>query len=293
MKKKVLIMMLAAGAVLALAGCQKDNEPEGPDDSVLTESVNLSESDETVADTGKKDSDYSSYWENHPVSFENCAWIINTDDGASLKYMNSGSDNLLSLKTEDGGMEYYAAGGSRYLSIEQQGEEKQQYKLSAASEDSDQSAFDLFETCQEKLQLENVFQRLTQSPILSYDRTVMVDGWNYDVLSAALDDPAVHQEDDLGTEENEVVRDLPTGEGTEDEEGLAYMEDNELTGLTCYINTGDNLLSYIKASYGSDSSAEIAISYDSTYPEIDADSYSSVSEEDFHAALQGYLERLK
>ena len=165
--------------------------------------------------------------------------------------------------------------------------------MSAASEDSDQSAFDLFETCQEKLQLENVFQRLTQSPILSYDRTVMVDGWNYDVLSAALDDPAVHQEDDLGTEENEVVRDLPTGEGTEDEEGLAYMEDNELTGLTCYINTGDNLLSYIKASYGSDSSAEIAISYDSTYPEIDADSYSSVSEEDFHAALQGYLERLK
>ena len=143
-------------------------------------------------------------------------------------------------------MEYYAAGGSRYLSIEQQGEKNSSIIVRRIGR-LDQSAFDLFETCQEKLQLENVFQRLTQSPILSYDRTVMVDGWNYDVLSAALDDPAVHQEDDLGTEENEVVRDLPTGEGTEDEEGLAYMEDNELTGLTCYINTGDNLLSYIKA----------------------------------------------
>ena len=89
MKKKVLIMMLAAGAVLALADAKRTTNRRGrtipslPRASIFRNRMNGCRHRE-------ERSDYSSYWENHPVSFENCAWIINTDDGASLKYMNSG-----------------------------------------------------------------------------------------------------------------------------------------------------------------------------------------------------------
>lgn len=295
MNRRLLVCILAAGSILALSGCgRSENEmPAEEEESILTRNIDLSESDETVGDTWKKDNSYINYWTDHSVSFDNCGWIIETDDGSNLTYLDNQGDYLIKFQSNNEEFVYTTAGDDRYLSVQFPGEDAKRLRTSGTDIDPAEEYLSLFEKCQKILNIDQAITRLTESPALTYQKTVTIDGQEYDVLAAALDDAEIHREDDLGTEDNEVARSLPEYGEEEDEEEPADMPDNELASLTCYVSTEDGLLYFIEAEYGAESSVQIALDYEKDFPTVEKTSYEKTEQSDFDVIEGGFFEDLE
>lgn len=293
MKRKLLVCILVAGAIFAYSGCgRNENETltEAEKESILTIDINLSETDETVGDTWKKNNSYHDYWTDHPVSFDNCGWIIETDDGSNLTYLDNQGDYLLKFQSNNEEFVYTTVGDDRYLSVQFPGEDAERLHTSGADIDPADEYPALFEKCQKILDIDQMITRLIENPVLTYQKTVTIAGREYDILAAALDDAEVHREDDLGTEGNEVARSLPEYGEEEDEDEPADMPDNELASLTCYVSTEDRLLYFIEAEYGVDSSVQIALDYEKDFTEVEKSAYAKTKQADFDAIEGDFFE---
>lgn len=275
MKKRKLILLLAiifaCLVIIGIRARQNANKNPTAEETAVSSEDGLSETmgvevSESMKDESDMNAQYGDYLTSHPVDFfvnETELTATLSSGTATLVFGTGESENqYLSLTIDDAATEVYATADGFY--VHTMPDDAWDYQA-ASLEAGEELIQDVFDQIIDSLYLSNVIALIDHTPELRYQKTVSIQGVEFDVFAAVLtgDETPVSEMTDEEYEayikQKEEENQKLLEELEQNEDALFQVEEDKIGSVLFYFNSETGKLKYISAYYGADSVATVIL----------------------------------